>query len=427
MRRILLIAASLALAVGCGGKKKDAATGSGSGSAVPVETGNGGSGGAATTTTTNTPPPSNPPPATGSAGSGCAPPATIAADYTITKGCAVKPDGDLEIAETATLTIEPGAKVAFAKERRIEVKGKLVIAGTADAPVVLTSADASPNPGDWEGVIFFDTTKAGTSIDHAHVEYAGQNGSYGGYAIHFYGDVPPNRVSITNSEIVKSSGGGILIEKDKALPAKLENNTFADDDKTCITAPAEVWGAIGVNKCGALLAHVNETNVTKSTTWPKLDTAYVVDNNLDVGGTGDAPILTLPEGGTLKLKDQRYIRVGDGDGGGLVAKNVTFTSAAVTPDSGDWEGLVFEDKATGTTLDGCTIEYAGGDGSYGKSPIVIAADVDKIAKRVTITHMTFKSTNANNGIDSKDNKCGPYGDAAAGNKMEGSGSGSLCH
>lgn len=84
------------------------------------------------------------------------------------------------------LTIEPGVTVKFfaGTSSRILIdaakvgaawvpRGKLIIAGTADKPVRLTSTASSPAPGDWTGVYFAHVVDPGSRIDHAVIEYAG--------------------------------------------------------------------------------------------------------------------------------------------------------------------------------------------------------------------------------------------------------------
>ncbi len=62
---------------------------------------------------------------------------TIAEPYTVTKG--------------ATLRIGSGSRLAFKKGAYLLVQdGALIVEGTKEAPVVMTSAEAKPAAGDWE-------------------------------------------------------------------------------------------------------------------------------------------------------------------------------------------------------------------------------------------------------------------------------------
>lgn len=81
----------------------------------------------------------------------------------------------------ATLLIEPGARIEFKPSRREEgraparltVLGKLIAQGTAEAPILFTSAARKPAPGDWGGLIFENNVETSISrLRHCQVEYA---------------------------------------------------------------------------------------------------------------------------------------------------------------------------------------------------------------------------------------------------------------
>jgi hypothetical protein len=134
-------------------------------------------------------------------------------------------------ARTATVTIEAGVKIRAAATSSIELRkdgqgkavGKLVVKGTASAPVIFTSAAARPKEGDWRGIVF-DAPDPANAIDHAVIEYAGgpsQANSFhcdpastmGGYsrnedaAIALFGQ--PASAFVTNTAISDSAGDGI--------------------------------------------------------------------------------------------------------------------------------------------------------------------------------------------------------------------------
>lgn len=80
----------------------------------------------------------------------------------------------------ASLGLSPGAGVTIEAGVRIEMRGgsldafdaNLDIEGTADAPVVFTSAQPNPQPGDW-GCLLYSYSNVTPRIDHAIFEYAG--------------------------------------------------------------------------------------------------------------------------------------------------------------------------------------------------------------------------------------------------------------
>ena len=84
----------------------------------------------------------------------------------------------------ATLTIEPGVELRFGDAGQLLVRGHLVgkdwlpqgvlvAVGTADKPIVLTSASATPAPGAWRGVYFENAVDPASAIANVHIAYAG--------------------------------------------------------------------------------------------------------------------------------------------------------------------------------------------------------------------------------------------------------------
>lgn len=141
--------------------------------------------------------------------------------------------GEIRIAGSAgvaTLTIEPGVEMRFKKGGALYVQyaqntepatGALVAAGTANAPIVFTSAEDSPAPGDWLGIYFNGALDPKDKLDFVRVEYAGglssSQGSSCAYedppkindaAIRIFVE-PTSSDVITNTTIVKSARHGI--------------------------------------------------------------------------------------------------------------------------------------------------------------------------------------------------------------------------
>ncbi|MBI2569278.1 MAG: S8 family serine peptidase [Candidatus Schekmanbacteria bacterium] len=73
---------------------------------------------------------------------------------------------DVLVCEGATLTIEPGTVLSVVKRSppiEIAVDGRLWAVGTAQKPIVLTSAEATPAPGDWGALHFRDKSVDGVN------------------------------------------------------------------------------------------------------------------------------------------------------------------------------------------------------------------------------------------------------------------------
>lgn len=80
------------------------------------------------------------------------------------------------IAPQATLRIDPGTVVRFTAAAgqplaNLVVQGRIHAAGTAALPIVLTSDQAKPLRGAWEGVVLLSTGKRNV-FEHCRIEYA---------------------------------------------------------------------------------------------------------------------------------------------------------------------------------------------------------------------------------------------------------------
>jgi hypothetical protein len=82
---------------------------------------------------------------------------TLSEDLTLVTGTEYSLDSALIVPEGITLTIEPGVVVRAATGSDVYIavlQGATINAeGTSSNPIVLTSATATPNPGDWGGLI----------------------------------------------------------------------------------------------------------------------------------------------------------------------------------------------------------------------------------------------------------------------------------
>lgn len=146
------------------------------------------------------------------------------------------------------LTIAPGVTLRFAKQARLLVAqetdqaiGALRAEGTADAPIVFTSAEATPAPGDWVGVLFGGAPDPRDAIANARIEYAGgasQVSSYGcpsplgsdfgneGAVVIFGGK--PSKAFVTSTRIEHSAADGIVRGWTGAEVDFAASNTFTD-------------------------------------------------------------------------------------------------------------------------------------------------------------------------------------------------------
>ncbi len=97
-------------------------------------------------------------------------------------------DGILTIAPEAKLEIRPGTRVRFTfmdsngdgiGEHEMFIQGQLAAVGSAQEPIVFTSAEAEPYPGSW-GALNMMMAETANRLEHCVVEYG-----YRGFHAHF--------------------------------------------------------------------------------------------------------------------------------------------------------------------------------------------------------------------------------------------------
>ncbi len=95
---------------------------------------------------------------------------------------------------------------------------RVIARGTADAPIVFTSAEDEPAAGDWVGIDWGGGPADGNVMDYVTIEYAGADSQTNGfgcgngstYAALFITDWLPEDEFIQRSTFADSAGGGII-------------------------------------------------------------------------------------------------------------------------------------------------------------------------------------------------------------------------
>lgn len=88
--------------------------------------------------------------------------------------------GNLMLDSGYVLTIDAGVIIRFNSQKSIQIDGVLRAMGTQSNPVVFTSNQTSPEPGDWNYILFTDKSQdydyvmhTGSVMEYCVVEYAG--------------------------------------------------------------------------------------------------------------------------------------------------------------------------------------------------------------------------------------------------------------
>jgi hypothetical protein len=155
--------------------------------------------------------------------------------YRMLTGFSMSPVANVEEGGLSTLTIEAGVRIRFPSGAPANVWSfalgtsngglpeniwpvRLIADGTEDAPIVFTSAEGSPAPGDWTGIEWHGGPADGNVMRHVRVEYAGGDSGTSGFgcgdadndAALIFRNWRPDDAFIEASTFSASAGGGIV-------------------------------------------------------------------------------------------------------------------------------------------------------------------------------------------------------------------------
>lgn len=289
----------------------------------------------------------------------------------------------LTVAADVTIKMGDGAKLSVLKN------GGLTLAGTASAPVTITSAKAAPKAGDWNYIEIYSASASGFNVfDYAIIEYGG-GGNYGAIWLE-----ASAKLKMSNSTIRHSAHVGLQMEEG-AHVTSFTGNTLTDNAK----GPVEL-GADSVDDLGAgtyapnTVEGIQVTNeeIKHEAKWLKLDTPYIAQNGFIVRTDSGSARLTVDPGVTIKLGSGAKIDIRQNGGltlNGTSTSHVTITSAKAAPAPGDWHQIeIYGDSADPNNQFHYTDISYGGGSDYGQLWIEEGATV-------SLDHVTFSNKGKN--------------------------------
>jgi hypothetical protein len=108
-------------------------------------------------------------------------------------------------------------------------------------------------------------------------------------------------------------------------------------------------------------------DITQSVTWTA-DKVYIIDTEIEIA---ENSVLTIEPGTVIRFGAYGSLSIGYSTNATLIANGtatnpIIFTSSALLPAAGAWEGITFYDKTlSNTCLSYCQVMYAGKNASYG--------------------------------------------------------------
>jgi hypothetical protein len=156
-------------------------------------------------------------------------------------------DGDSDVGQDATLTIDAGVEMRFASGVGISVDGGpsavLSADGSSDSPIRMTATEGNEEPGWWRGVAIY-SGNANNLLDHVIIRHGGSEvpgllAEGGGLAL-----AGGASVTLTNSTIAQSGTFGLYLDGTGAEFDGFSNNTFSGNTDAPVYIPFTQIGAI---------------------------------------------------------------------------------------------------------------------------------------------------------------------------------------
>ena len=231
----------------------------------------------------------------------------LSKDETWGKGCHIV-TGWIQIENGAVLTIAPGAIVKFEERAGLivgsEGNGAIIAEGTEAEPILFTSIQSTPAPGDWDAVTIAGPSSTASSFSYCKFQY-------GGYDLF---DDPSAMLTVMDGGRVKidrcefSHGYSYALSADSYSGFELfTNNHIHDNEEFAIYISGNYAGTIGegnvIENKGVL---ISLNKVTMNTEWRGLTCPYVTESNLWVGSeVGNT--LTLGAGVRIEFQNTQML------------------------------------------------------------------------------------------------------------------------
>ncbi len=249
----------------------------------------------------------------------------------------------------ATLEFGPGVEVRFSTDGTLIVgnNGGLRVAGSEEDPVVFTSENSAPEPGNWNEIRFQDgSIGTSNSLDHVMV----RNGGAGDLGMIFVESGAS--VAVTNSVLERSSGPGMVVQNGGVLRT-FEGNALVDNEGTALRLSADAVGSLGAgvySPNGIDGIYVDGGVLTTDAGWATHDAPYLIEENVRLDAPAGSAVLTVDAGAQLLLGPGVQIRVEDHAAlalAGTEQARIRLASSKATPAAGDWDYILFDGASAG--------------------------------------------------------------------------------
>lgn len=304
-------------------------------------------------------------------------------------------DGDIEVGDTLNpvLTLGAGLTLRFGTDRWLRVGGNeaggLVAVGTAEAPVVLTSLNATPARGDWLGLHFGSNTLANSRLTFTTVEAAGKDAFGQKGCVHLDSGIGATRLTLENVTLKDCDQAALAMLSDTPALAAVDGLGIVNSTRGVRSTLQNLdalteslsYTTTTVNAIIADRIDSDVTLVAQSVPW-------IVEGSIEIEG---GATFTVAGGSELRFERDQWLRALDGRVvlDGTAAAGVVVGAADTAAAAGAWLGLFFDaETLSGTALRHTLVKQGGQDAFGAKGGITILGDTNSAVTLDTVTFAT---------------------------------------
>ena len=260
--------------------------------------------------------------------------------------------GVVIVGVSGRLTIDPGVVVKFTSGNYLSVYGELTAQGDSSHPILFTSNLGTPKAGDWRGLFFHPGSQA--LVKHCEL-------SYGGYGNEDGVSIMSSDVTLDSCSIHHNQDDGVSLEG-AGLSPTLQNLTLENNGQAAIRqtsgATRITYGAMSMtgNRYNGVV--LDTSTLAQEGVWDSSLMGYpFIAAGWQLVSAGVT--LTIRAGTTVQFTSGNYLTVyGNLLAEGTDAQPILLTSAAASPQAGDWRGLFFH-PGSRALVKHCELSYGG--------------------------------------------------------------------
>ncbi len=283
----------------------------------------------------------------------------------------------------ASLTIEAGTTVLMSPGTSLHVVdgGAIKSQGTAEEPIVFTSAKDSPEAGDWDRIEIDASASTDSVFEHTQIMHGGGSGDWG--VLFVDGGAT---VTVRDARFESIEGIGVYLDDGSRLKG-FSNVHFNGIGKAPLRMDMNLAGQLENITGEGLGEHwiaLSNSGVSSPAVWKKQGLPY---NAIWATSNIKAP-LTIEAGTTVLMSPNTGLAVVEGGSiktQGTAEEPVVFESSKSGPGAGDWESISIDSSASrDSKLSHTVIRHGGGNGDWGTIYVDNNAEIE-------LEHVTFES------------------------------------